>query len=91
MPTVEFVPDGKKVDADNNARLQDVCENNGIGLPFACKDGQCATCLITVEEGMENLTPKTDAEKETLPAAGATEKQRLACQCSLKGNVKLNY
>lgn len=77
------VPDGKE--------LKELCEQNNIDLPFGCKEGVCGTCIITVQEGADNLTPKTDQEKETLENFMATPEQRLACQCKAKGDVKFKY
>ena len=63
------------------------CEEAGI--PFACTEGVCGTCVIEVEEGMENLTPFTQEERDFL---GDLDKERLACQCKIKdGCVKINF
>jgi ferredoxin len=72
------VPDGEPIIT--------ACEEAGV--PFACTEGVCGTCVIEVAEGMNNLSPFTQAEQDFL---GDLQKERLACQCRLLGgcvNVK---
>ena len=72
------VPDGEPI--------QHFCEEQGI--PFACTEGICGTCVIRVVEGGENLSDPTEEEKDFL-GDGAGE-ERLACQCTIKcGTVKI--
>ena len=61
------------------------CERHGV--PFNCKQGQCGTCVIKVQEGMEHLSPPTDAERALL--GRELSEKRLACQCTLQsGRVR---
>lgn len=72
---------------EDGCELHEVCEEAGV--PFACTEGVCGTCVIEIVEGMENLTPFTQEEKDFL---GEQDKERLACQCKLKGGcVKLTF
>ena len=49
--------------------------------------GQCRSCQVNVLEGMESLSPITDAEKKML--AKKPDGYRLACQCFVNGDVKI--
>lgn len=70
-----------------NEPIASVCEEAGV--PFACTEGVCGTCVIEVKEGMENLTPFTQAEEDFL---GPMQNERLACQCKMKqGTVKITF
>jgi len=55
----------------------DACEE--MGIPFGCQSGICKTCEIIVHDGMENLSEKSEAEKEH----ALEENHRLACQCKI--------
>jgi ferredoxin len=67
--------------------LAEACEEAGV--PFACTEGVCGTCVIEVVEGMENLSPFTQEEMDFL---GEQDRERLACQCRIKGGcVKLLF
>jgi ferredoxin len=79
--------EGDSVEIEDGAEIQEACEEAGV--PFACTEGVCGTCVIEVEEGMENLTPFTEAEEDFL---GEMDEERLACQCKIKGGcVKVKF
>lgn len=72
---------------EDGSPIKEVCEE--FGVPFACEEGVCGTCVIEVEEGMENLSPFTQEEEDFLGEMGC---ERLACQCRIKsGNVKIKF
>ncbi len=72
---------------EDGSPIKEVCEESGV--PFACEEGVCGTCVIEVEEGMENLSPFTQEEEDFLGEMGC---ERLACQCRIKsGNVKIKF
>jgi ferredoxin len=80
-----FNHSGEEKDVPDGAPLQPACEEAGV--PFACTEGICGTCLIEVVEGMENLSPPNQAEFDFLGEPG---RERLACQCKMKsGSVKI--
>lgn len=59
-----------------------------LGVPFSCESGQCATCVIMVAEGMQNLEPMNDVEEEM----GLRDNERLACQARIKsGTVRATW
>ncbi len=67
--------------------LHEVCEEAGV--PFACTEGVCGTCVIEVVEGMENLSAFSQEEKDFL---GDQDRERLACQCKIQGGcVRIKY
>lgn len=72
---------------EDGAPIAEACEQAGV--PFACTEGVCGTCVIAVKEGMENLSEFTQEESDFL---GDMEEERLACQCKLKcGTVKVVF
>lgn len=73
------VPDGEAI--------KPYCEEAGI--PFACEEGICGTCVIEIEDGGEYLSEFTQEELDFL---GEQDCERLACQCKIKsGTVKVRY
>jgi ferredoxin len=92
MPTVEFLNLGQKVECGQYANLRKVAllhgvpVYKGINKIFNCRGlGLCGTCVMEVVEGMENLTPKTRAERRKLK--GLPENYRLSCQTQVMGDV----
>lgn len=71
----------------DGSEIAEVCENAGV--PFACTEGVCGTCVIEVTEGIENLSEFNEAEQDFL---GDQDNERLACQCKIKqGTVKIKF
>jgi ferredoxin len=92
MSDITFLPDNKIVIASNGANLREKALQNGVDIyTFGAKlmncggVGQCATCVVEVVEGMENLSPKTPFEERRL--AKRPENYRLACQTLVNGQV----
>jgi len=57
-----------------------------MGVPFGCMAGECGTCCVYVEAGMDNLEPKSYAEE----CMSLGESERLSCQIKIKtGYVRL--
>ncbi len=85
MAKIVFDRDEREL-ADDSP-IQEACEEAGV--PFACTEGVCGTCVIEVVEGMEHLSPVTQEEKDFL---GEQEIERLACQCKILGGcVKIKF
>ena len=79
--------DGKETTLKDGDEIQEACEEAGV--PFACTEGVCGTCVIEVDDGMENLSEFTEAEEDFL---GEMDTDRLARQCKLKqGTVKVKF
>jgi ferredoxin len=71
----------------DGAPIAEACEEAGV--PFACTEGVCGTCVIEVVEGMDNLSDFNQAEADFL---GSLDRERLACQCKIKGGcVKIKF
>ena len=77
----------EEVEIADGEPIAEVCEEAGV--PFACTEGVCGTCVIEVTDGMKNLSEFTQEEEDFL---GDMEHERLACQCKLKsGCVKITF
>lgn len=87
MGKLIFLDTEEEYEVEEGSPIAEACEEAGV--PFACTEGVCGTCVIEVKEGMENLTPFTQEEEDFL---GTIENERLACQCKLKGGcVKISF
>lgn len=87
MGKLIFESTGEEKEVADGASIIEACEDAGV--PFACTEGCCGTCVIEVSEGMENLSSFTQEEMDFLGDPGD---ERLACQCRLKkGTVKILF
>ena len=63
---VEIVNDFLAINVKPGSTIQDVVEASGSALPFGCRDGQCGTCLVTIEQGMEFISDLNEKEKKVI-------------------------
>lgn len=92
---VEIINDFLAINVKPGKTIQDIVEASGSALPFGCRDGECGTCVVLIESGMEFLSPMTDKEKAVMKTIGETSpKARLACQMKIvepNGMVRIKY
>jgi ferredoxin len=94
MTTITFVKENQEVIAAQGSNLREKALQNRVdiytlgGKLRNCGGyGQCATCVVEVADGMENLSPKTDFEQRRLKKK--PENYRLACQTLVNGSVTI--
>lgn len=88
MPTLIFDHSGEEIDLKDGAPIAEACEEAGV--PFACTEGVCGTCVIEIKEGSDNLSDPTQEEEDFL--GEGTRRERLACQCRIKqGRVRIAF
>jgi len=88
MATLEFDQSDEIIELPDGSPIAEICEEAGV--PFACTEGVCGTCVIEVKQGHENLTEPTQEEKDFL--GEGTSHERLACQCKIKqGRVRICF
>ncbi|MFB2737524.1 2Fe-2S iron-sulfur cluster-binding protein [Umezakia ovalisporum] len=92
MGNMKFVKENKEVIAADGANLRIKAMENGIdiykfmGKMTNCRgNGQCATCIVEIVEGIENLSPRTDVENRKFKKK--PDNYRLACQTLVNGPV----
>ncbi len=87
MAKLLFENTGEERELPDGSSLIEACEEAGV--PFACTEGVCGTCVIEVLDGMENLSEFTQEERDFL---GEPQHERLACQCKIRsGHVKVTF
>ncbi|WP_394210409.1 2Fe-2S iron-sulfur cluster-binding protein [Enterovibrio calviensis] len=90
MPTVTFGHTGHSVELANGSSLIDLEDTGKSEVPFGCRSAACGTCAIDVTAGMNNLSPKNEDEIDLLDTLDMDgDKRRLACQCTLYGDITI--
>ncbi len=88
MAKLIFEHSNEEIDLPDNSPIAEACEEAGV--PFACTEGVCGTCVIEIKEGKSNLSDPTQEELDFL--GDGTCSERLACQCKIKsGTVKISF
>ncbi len=87
MARLIFEDTNEEFELPDGSSITEACEQAGV--PFACTEGVCGTCVIEVTEGMSNLSIFNEAESDFL---GELDRERLACQCKIFGGcVKVKF
>ncbi|NEQ81522.1 MAG: 2Fe-2S iron-sulfur cluster binding domain-containing protein, partial [Moorea sp. SIO2I5] len=55
MVSIHVEDDQKTLEVEPNQNLAEICDEHPISLLFGCREASCATCLIEVVKGIENL------------------------------------
>jgi ferredoxin len=72
--------------------IYSLAEDEGFGLTGTCEgNGDCGLCAIEVLEGIENINPVNEIEKEILNKLDYKDGTRLCCQTHISGNVTVNF
>lgn len=94
MATITFINEQQEAIVADGANLRLKTLENNIDLyKFTGKllncggYGQCGTCIVEVVDGMDNLSPRTEAEKRKLKRK--PDSYRLACQTLVNGDVTI--
>lgn len=82
---------GESIEVNEGQWLSESLDVTNSPILFGCRTGICATCLVEVLQGMENLPPLREEEAEVLEIYADRPNCRLACQLSLSGPVRLSY
>lgn len=77
----KVIVDGASRDVPDGGPILEACE--ALGVPFGCRGGECATCVIVIKEGMENLEPRNSQEQ----AMELEDDERLACQARIRSGT----
>lgn len=71
-------------------RVIEISEKVGSGIVYGCREGDCGTCLMKVEDGWENLSSPSVVEDKILRENAAGKHNRLACQAQVLGDVTVS-
>ncbi|RMH51566.1 MAG: ferredoxin [Zetaproteobacteria bacterium] len=89
MPTVTFLPSGRKIEVAKGARLLQAALDHGIEIPHSCGGNlACTTCHVIVRKGNWWLPGPSPDEEELLDAVvDVQSNSRLACQVEVTRNI----
>jgi ferredoxin len=71
-------------------RVIEISEKVGAGIVYGCREGDCGTCMMKIEEGWENLSTPSIIEDRVLKDNFAGRHYRLACQAQVIGDVTVS-
>jgi class 3 adenylate cyclase/nitrite reductase/ring-hydroxylating ferredoxin subunit len=90
MARVTSLPDNVEFDIGPEETLLEAGLKSGIAFAHACGGrAKCSTCRISVVEGLEACSERTEIEQQMADRLGLTDDMRLACQLRPNGNVSI--
>ncbi|NKB35636.1 MAG: 2Fe-2S iron-sulfur cluster binding domain-containing protein [Gammaproteobacteria bacterium] len=90
MPSIEFLSDNKKIDAEQGESILQAALRAGISHTHVCGGkARCTTCRVLIIDDTDgHLSPRCDREKLLADKFGFSSNIRLACQAKVTGDVK---
>lgn len=70
-------------------RVIEISEKVGAGIIYGCREGDCGSCLMKVDEGMEFVSEPSALEDKVLKENLAGRGMRLACQAQILGEGEI--
>ncbi|MHC5011573.1 MAG: adenylate/guanylate cyclase domain-containing protein [Planctomycetota bacterium] len=90
MPEIACLPDDRRLTTSEQKTLLGALVGGDVPIAHACGGkAQCSTCRLQVIEGLEALTPRTDAEQRIAARLSLPDDIRLACQTKTRGDVRV--
>jgi len=87
---IENLAQKEVVSAGRVTSVLSVLQNNYIDWMHACGGkGRCTTCKMIVLEGADQLSALSGAELNYQQRGELATNERLACQTSLRGSIKI--
>ena len=78
-----------EVSCENEVSILLASRSTKIELTHRCGGhARCGTCLVTIRQGLEHLSPAGASEMKVLKTLKAKDNQRLACQAWAKSDVE---
>ena len=83
--TVTFEDINVTVTVPAGTRVIEISEKVGSGITYGCREGDCGTCMMKVDEGWNHLSEPSVLENKILSDNFAGKHNRLACQDQVLG------
>ncbi|MGA7212998.1 MAG: 2Fe-2S iron-sulfur cluster-binding protein [Terrimicrobiaceae bacterium] len=86
MIRISYLPDARDVEASPAETILDAALRAGIKLTPACgRNARCSTCRVAIPDGLDNCTPRSEAEQAIADHLQFKPMIRLACQTQATG------
>ncbi len=89
-PEVTFPNEQRRVVVEPGRSLLEVVEQAGLKIESGCRMGVCGADPVAVVEGMDNCSPISAEERNTLERLGLASNTRMACVCRVRGDVSVS-
>lgn len=88
--TIDNLQSKRIISKDKSEKLLDVLLRETDWMHACGAKGRCTTCKMSVLEGEENLSKRTEAEEKYFEMNKLSAGERLTCQVMVNGDIKIN-
>ncbi len=91
MYKLTVMPSGQIIEVDEGENLRQSLIKNGLSVKSPCGGcASCGQCIITVKDGLNNLSDISFEEKQLLGNIFHMTQERLSCQTTIVGDVTVD-
>jgi ferredoxin len=72
---------------EHGTTIQQICAQYDTPIIFGCRAAKCGACIVRILDGGKNLGSIGTCEQAVLDILAAEPDHRLACQCTVLGDV----
>lgn len=91
MHKIKIHPQDKEIHVKSGTNLRECLIQNGFEIKSPCGGvASCASCIIIVKDGEENLSEISFEEQQLLGNVFHLTKERLCCQASVNGDIEID-
>jgi ferredoxin, 2Fe-2S len=91
MPQISFVKNKPALEVNRGTNLMRALLDANIPVASSCHgDGVCCKCVITVVQGIENLSPRNQVELELMERNPLPPEKRVSCQTLVLGDIQID-
>jgi len=91
MPQISLIKNKPHLNVPSGTNLMQALLDANISVASSCHgDGVCCKCVITIIEGLDNLSPRTETEIELLDRNPLPPEKRVSCQTQITGDIKID-
>lgn len=87
--TIDNLQSKRIISKDKSEKLLDILLRETDWMHACGAKGRCTTCKMSVLEGKENLSGKTEAEEKYFEMKKLRANERLTCQVLVNGDIKI--
>lgn len=91
MPKIHFAKGRDSIVVEKGSNLMESLLEQGVPVASSCK-GQmiCAKCVVQVTANSYNLSTASMEERDIMDIKGIEPGQRLACSCTVEGDISID-
>lgn len=91
MPVISFVKNKAPLQVEEGENLMQALLRNDVPVASSCHgDGICRKCVVTVVEGLQNLSQPTLLEIDLAERSPIQPNQRISCQARVTGDIRID-